>query len=94
MRMGLEYCVEHNLFPLILETDCLVVKHFFKKTWDVPWSIGMEIRRIQRLMKGLQVVLKRTFTEVNKVADFLANNIFVFVGTDSLTYSSFQQLPK
>ncbi|XP_075081943.1 uncharacterized protein LOC142166458 [Nicotiana tabacum] len=35
---GLEYCVEHDLHPLILETDSLVMKKVIEGEWDPPWN--------------------------------------------------------
>ncbi|XP_075098976.1 uncharacterized protein LOC142175870 [Nicotiana tabacum] len=36
---GLEYCVEHDLHPLILETDSLVMKKAIEGEWDPPWVL-------------------------------------------------------
>ncbi|KAM3235236.1 hypothetical protein P3L10_015272 [Capsicum annuum] len=94
LRIGLQYCIDHNLFPLILETDSLAVKQFVEGNWHTPWLIAMETRRIHPLMKGMQVLIKHTYREGNGVADFIANRIFSFAGTDRLTYSTYQQLPK
>lgn len=40
------------------------------------------------------MILKHTFREGNKVADFIANRVFFFASIDRLTYSTFQELPK
>ncbi|XP_070054663.1 uncharacterized protein [Nicotiana tomentosiformis] len=36
---GLEYCVEHDFHPFILETDSLVMKKAIEREWDPPWAL-------------------------------------------------------
>lgn len=92
ITMGLEYCRTKEIFPVILETGSLAVKKMIYGEWDVPWSVTMEIRKIKHLMKEREVVIEHVFREGNKVADFLANYVFSFAGTDSIIFSSFQDL--
>lgn len=94
LRLGLEYCRDHNFFPLILEIDSLDMKNIKDGDWEVPWGIAMEIKWIQECMTGEKVVLKHTYGECNKVANFTANQLFSFVGTERLTYSNVLKLPK
>uniref|UniRef100_A0A0V0HEC1 Putative ovule protein n=1 Tax=Solanum chacoense TaxID=4108 RepID=A0A0V0HEC1_SOLCH len=94
MRLGLEYCKYHNLFPLIMETDSLAVKNMVEGAWHIPWEATMEIRRIQVLKEGLEVAIEHTLREGNKLADFMANIVFSFAGTDSISYNDFQALPE
>ncbi|XP_019225001.1 PREDICTED: uncharacterized protein LOC109206620 [Nicotiana attenuata] len=88
---GLEYCVEHNLHPLILETDSLVMKKVIEKEWDTPWTISQEVRRIKEIMDNFNVIIQHVFREGNVVADFIANIVFSFAGTSE--FHSFSELP-
>ncbi|KAH0755906.1 hypothetical protein KY290_026176 [Solanum tuberosum] len=51
LRLGLEYCVQHNLLPVTLETDSLSLKNILDGSWEIPWGIVMEVKRIKMLMK-------------------------------------------
>ncbi|XP_075083805.1 uncharacterized protein LOC142167791 [Nicotiana tabacum] len=42
----LEYCVEHDLHPLILETDSFVMKKVIEGEWDPPWIIAQDVKKI------------------------------------------------
>nr|XP_033517447.1 uncharacterized protein LOC117281714 [Nicotiana tomentosiformis] len=46
---GLEYCVEHDLHPLILETDYLVLKKVVEGEWDPPWSTVPYVQEIKEM---------------------------------------------
>ncbi|XP_049359182.1 uncharacterized protein LOC125823854 [Solanum verrucosum] len=72
----------------------MAVKNMVDGSWDIPWEVSLEIRRIQELMKGMEVVIEHTFREGNKVADFLANLVFSFEGTEIISFNTFQDLPK
>ncbi|KAH0679086.1 hypothetical protein KY284_020171 [Solanum tuberosum] len=52
MRLGLEYCRIHNLFPLVPEIDSLAVKKMVEGDWHIPWEVSLEINRIRVLNKG------------------------------------------
>ncbi|KAH0720359.1 hypothetical protein KY285_005160 [Solanum tuberosum] len=93
-RMGKEYCRVNNLFPLTLETDSQAFKNMIDGSWDIPWEVSLEIRIIQELMKGMEVVIEHTLREGNRMADFLANLVFSFVGTEIISFNTFQDLPK
>lgn len=43
---GLEYCVDHDLLPLILKTDSLVMKKIIEGEWYPPWCNVAEVKRI------------------------------------------------
>ncbi|XP_070003066.1 uncharacterized protein [Nicotiana sylvestris] len=45
---GLEYYVEHDLHPLILETDSLVMKKVIEGEWDPPWVIANDVKNNYR----------------------------------------------
>ncbi|XP_075087987.1 uncharacterized protein LOC142169942 [Nicotiana tabacum] len=49
---GLEYCVEHDLHPLILETDSLVMKKAIEREWDPPWVHLSFIHSLNFLVQG------------------------------------------
>ncbi|XP_070034187.1 uncharacterized protein [Nicotiana tomentosiformis] len=43
---GLEYCVEHDFYPLILKTDSLVMKKAIEGEWDPSWVIEQDVKKI------------------------------------------------
>lgn len=43
LKLGLEYCVEHNLIPLILKTESLALNQMVIGMWEVPWCVAKEI---------------------------------------------------
>lgn len=90
LRLGLEHCVNHGLFPVILETNSLSVQKFLTRQWDTPWCISADITKILDLMKGREAEGEHTFREGNQMADSLANYVFFFAGTDFITFPDFQ----
>ncbi|XP_075101861.1 uncharacterized protein LOC142177287 [Nicotiana tabacum] len=52
---GLEYCVKHDLYPLILEIDSLVMKKAIEGEWDPPWLIAKDYV-IKVLSNGISMV--------------------------------------
>ncbi|KAG5586315.1 hypothetical protein H5410_046749 [Solanum commersonii] len=53
--MGIEYCVEHNLVPLIIETDSLMAHKILCGSWEAPWLISLNVGYITRLMMDTEV---------------------------------------
>ncbi|XP_075086336.1 uncharacterized protein LOC142169040 [Nicotiana tabacum] len=49
---GLEYYVEHDFHPLILETDSLVIKKAIEGEWDPPWVHLSFIHSLNCLVQG------------------------------------------
>nr|XP_009616365.1 uncharacterized protein LOC104108915 [Nicotiana tomentosiformis] len=88
---GLEYCSANNLHPLILETDCLLLKKLIEREWDTPWCIMAEVQKIQELRDHFNVIFQHVYREGNIIADYLANIAFSFVGTTH--FHSFAELP-
>ncbi|XP_019256417.1 PREDICTED: uncharacterized protein LOC109234822 [Nicotiana attenuata] len=88
---GLEYCVEHDLHPLILETDSLVMKKVTEGECDPPWVIANDVKKIIEIEGNFNVVFQDVFREGNLVADFIANIVFSFVGTSE--FHSLSELP-
>ncbi|XP_019246545.1 PREDICTED: uncharacterized protein LOC109226206 [Nicotiana attenuata] len=88
---GLEYCMEHDLHPLILETDSLVMKKVIEGEWDPPWVIAPDVKRIKELKGNFNVIFQHVFREGNSVADFIANIVFSFASTSE--FHSFSKLP-
>ncbi|KAH0761061.1 hypothetical protein KY290_017134 [Solanum tuberosum] len=52
LRLGMEFCRNQNLFPLVMETDSLASKNMIDGLWNFPWEMALEIRRIQVLRMG------------------------------------------
>ncbi|XP_019237121.1 PREDICTED: uncharacterized protein LOC109217336 [Nicotiana attenuata] len=88
---GLEYCVEHDLHPLILETDSLVMKKVIEREWDPPWVIANDVKKIREMKGHFNVIFQHVLREGNTVADFIANIVFSFAGTTE--FHSFSELP-
>ncbi|KAH0776320.1 hypothetical protein KY290_007731 [Solanum tuberosum] len=65
LRLGLEYCVQHNLLLVTLETDSLSLKNILDGIWEIPWSIVMEIKKIRMLMKDKEVTVEHILREGN-----------------------------
>jgi len=58
--------------------------------WHIPWEVSLEINRIRVLKEGLNVAIEHTLREGNKLADFMANIVFSFAGTNFISYNNFQ----
>ncbi|XP_060180572.1 uncharacterized protein LOC132610278 [Lycium barbarum] len=91
IKQGIEYCMDYQLHPLLVETDSLAMKMFIKGIWEVPWCISMILKDINRLRRGQIVEVEHIYKEGNCLTDFLANYVFYFAGTQQFT--SFQELP-
>ncbi|KAK4721269.1 hypothetical protein R3W88_011502 [Solanum pinnatisectum] len=94
MEKGLNYCVTHNLLPVCLETDSLVLTKILNGVWEVPWSIKIQIQKIEFLRNNREVAVLHTLREGNKVADYFTNFILSFAGTENKTFQSIQDVPK
>ncbi|XP_009794683.1 uncharacterized protein [Nicotiana sylvestris] len=88
---GLKYCVKHELHPLILETESLVLKKVIGGEWDPPWCIVAEVQKIKEIRDHFNVIFQHVLREGNIVADFLASIVFSFAG--STQFHSFSELP-
>ncbi|KAF3663980.1 hypothetical protein FXO37_11716 [Capsicum annuum] len=67
------YCVAHNVFNLILETDSLFLKNIITGIWKPPWSVTAELEEIGELLENLNVQVTHVMREGNQLADYLAN---------------------
>lgn len=47
---GFVYCLNHNLLPLIMETDSLIIKKILDGIWEVPWTVSVDNREIKEEM--------------------------------------------
>lgn len=94
MDKGLQYCLDQQLTPVILETDSLILENILDGIWEVPWCISLLIKKIKWMMKNGNVEVKHVMREGNKVADFLTNIIFFFAGTEVKIFHSFQEIPR
>lgn len=45
-------------------------------------------------MKEVDIVVEHIYREANKLAEFFANQVFLFAGTNTLTYSEVQEIPR
>ncbi|KAK6793579.1 hypothetical protein RDI58_007032 [Solanum bulbocastanum] len=65
-KEGLQYCVSHNLLPLIMETDSLILKKVIEEKWEIPWVISVDVRCIKNKLKNKDVVVNHIFREGNR----------------------------
>lgn len=93
LRRGLEYCIQHQYLPVLLETDSLMLQKVLNGIWEIPWSILMEAKRINGLRINVDARVEHILREGNTLADYLANQFFLFAGTTDIIYSCFQDLP-
>ncbi|XP_059284804.1 uncharacterized protein LOC132038098 [Lycium ferocissimum] len=91
IKQGIKYCMDHQLYPLLVETDSLAMKMFIRGTWEVPWCISMILKDINRLIRGQIVEVEHIYRKGNCLEDFLANYVFDFAGTQQ--FNTFQELP-
>lgn len=91
IRVGIHYCIERSLLPLIVEIDSLSMTKFIEGIWEVPWSVVKEVEAINKMRKNVPIQLKHTLREGNTLADFFANLVVNFAGT--YLVKKFQELP-
>lgn len=70
IERGMEFCVRNQFLPLVIETDSLAMKQIIDGNWHIPWSLSMEIRKIQEWKKKENIKIEHTMREENQVADF------------------------
>ncbi|XP_070034166.1 uncharacterized protein [Nicotiana tomentosiformis] len=75
----LVYCVEHDLHPLILETNYLVLEKVIEGGWDPPWDIVPDVQTIQEMRDNFNVIFQHVFIEGNTLAYFIANILISFM---------------
>lgn len=71
----------HQLVPLIIETDSMLMKQLIDAEWKIPWNVSMEVKKIKEWMRYGNIQISHTLKEGNQVADFSANVFFCFAGT-------------
>lgn len=60
IREGIQFCIERNLLPLIIETDSLSMTNFIERIWEVPWSVVKEVEAINRMRNDVPIQMKHT----------------------------------
>lgn len=93
IREGLKLCTDQNCLPVVLETDSLLIYNYINGIWDSPWSVDLMVQKINALRRDKVVELQHTWREGNKVADYFANLVFFFAGTESLIFHYIEQVP-
>ena len=61
-------------FPLWIETDSMLVLHYFRKPHLVPWRLRVKWMNSIASISQHQVYISHVFREANRVADKLANH--------------------
>nr|XP_009787486.1 PREDICTED: uncharacterized protein LOC104235426 [Nicotiana sylvestris] len=67
---GFYYCVDMQLYPLIIETNLLVMKRTIDGEWNAPWCIGKEMKRINEMKDQFNVIFQHILREGNAVTEF------------------------
>ncbi|KAF3617994.1 putative non-specific lipid-transfer protein AKCS9-like [Capsicum annuum] len=80
IREGLQYCLDNQLTNIILETDSLVMVNIINGDWEVPWTVSMEVKTINRIKSVISVRVQHSLREGNTLADFFTNLVFSFAG--------------
>jgi len=70
VREGLQYCWEHGLIQVILESDSYALVKMLNGEWDVPWSVTLEVDSINRLRELMTVRVRHSLRKGNTLADF------------------------
>ncbi|XP_019265532.1 PREDICTED: uncharacterized protein LOC109243095 [Nicotiana attenuata] len=78
---GLEYCVEHDLHSLILETDSLVMKKVIEGEWDPPRVIANDVKKIREEEGEIQCDLSTCVQRRQLSGGFIASIVFSFAST-------------
>lgn len=69
----------------------MVLKKCIEGEWEIPWTIKAEVQKIVEIKAHFNVMFQHVFREGNKLADFIANTTFYFVGT--ISFHSSNDLP-
>ena len=64
---------DRNWFPLWLETDSMLVMHYFNNPSRVPWRLRTRWKNCVASIRQLQVHISHIYRKRNRVADKLAN---------------------
>ncbi|XP_075074491.1 uncharacterized protein LOC142162083 [Nicotiana tabacum] len=67
---GFYYCVDMQLYPLIIGTNLLVMKRTIDGEWNAPWCIGKEMKRINEMKDQFNVIFQHILREGNAVTEF------------------------
>ncbi|KAH0776352.1 hypothetical protein KY290_007763 [Solanum tuberosum] len=92
-KEALQYCVNNNLMPVIMETYSLILKKIIDEIWEIPWSMSVDITCIKKMLKDEDVVVIHIFREGNYIADCLTNHVFSFAGTTRIQFLYNTKLP-
>lgn len=88
---GIQFFIDRNLLPLIVETDSPCIINMLKENWAMSESIVKEVKAINKMRKDVLIQLKHTIREGNSLADFFATPFVNFVGTKMM--ENFHYLP-
>lgn len=61
MREGLQYCWEHNLVQVLLESECYDLVNMLDGKLDFPWSVTLEVNSINKLRELMTVRVQHFF---------------------------------
>ncbi|KAH0636655.1 hypothetical protein KY289_036570 [Solanum tuberosum] len=73
MWKALQFCLENGLRKVRPETDSLALKNMITGSWRIPWEIVEKVEDIHEIVQQINVQVWHVFSEVNQLADFIAN---------------------
>lgn len=91
LTTGLEYYINNQYTPVIMEIDSLIMEKVLNGIWAVPWQISMEVKRFNQLRRKGSVEVEHTYRGGNMIADYFANLGVNFTGTTS--FNNTYELP-
>lgn len=83
-RLQIEYCINQHYLKLIMETNFLTKNNILDGNQEILWIIAIEITKIKALTKDVNAEL----------ANLFANQVLFFAGTNTLTYSTMQEIQR
>lgn len=84
-------CVYKEVMKIVIESDSLLMAKIINKVLKVPFEITECYDDLQQALMKIEATIQHTFTEGNKMADYMANR--AFESNDKQIFISFQQLP-
>ncbi|XP_060182081.1 uncharacterized protein LOC132611714 [Lycium barbarum] len=72
LLFGIQWCIQHNITNIELETDSILLLSWVKQIFKIPWQIEGTIRDIRRHLEGATWSIQHCYREANKVSDLLA----------------------
>ncbi|KAK6786499.1 hypothetical protein RDI58_015024 [Solanum bulbocastanum] len=76
IKEGLLFCKDKSIEHVIIESESMAMVQIFEGKWDTPWSVALEVNKINELRGCLSARVHHSFKEGNTLADYFANLVF------------------